>query len=81
MENCHGNMGSHGMMMGHGECNDMPCCKDMKEGKEMEEGCPFDKKGKCIGDEKKCKEMMEKEENEGASKDTLSKKADTKSKK
>jgi hypothetical protein len=70
MEKCYGGMGGHGMMMIHGGCNDMPCCKEM-EGEEG--GCPFDKKGKCMGDEKKCKEMMEK--------DTVVNKADTKVKK
>ena len=68
--------------MGSGECEYMPCCKGMKEGKEMEGGCPFDKNGKCTGDEKKCKEMMEKEGNEESmSKDTIVKKADMKAKK
>ena len=79
MEKCHGDMRGHGMMMGRGECNDMPCCKDMKDGKEMDGGCPFDKKGKCMGDEKKCKEMMEKEET--IIKDTIVKKGDMKTKK
>src|ERR1017187_4650694 len=82
MENCHRGMGYHGMMMGRGECGEMSSCKGMKGYEEKEEGCPFDKKGKCIGDEKKCKEMMAKEENqESAAKDTIATKANSKAKK
>ena len=63
-------MSGHGMMMKmHGGCNmeemdgccmggDMKgCCKEMSScGKD--ENCPFDKDGKCTGDESKCMKDM-----------------------
>ena len=77
MEKCMKEMGCEKMMMmyGHGGCDmegmESKCCKEKMEGcKDMDkEECPYDKNGKCMGDEKKCK--MEK--GEGMAKDTLKK--------
>ena len=68
MEKCmSGGMGHHCMMMKmHGGCDmegmgegaskeKMEGCKDMDK-----KDCPFDKSGKCTGDEKKCKMDMDK---------------------
>lgn len=85
----HGGMGDCKMM--NGDCDDMPCCKSMMRGEcgEMDGGhggkmedCPFDKNGKCMGDEAKCKEMMkgcDMKDDGKASKDTT-KKAEVKKK-
>ncbi|MEI6815478.1 MAG: hypothetical protein WCL14_02615 [Bacteroidota bacterium] len=61
MEKCmDGDMKHCKMMMMHkSDCEEMSGCDMMKKGEseEMEGACPYDKNGKCIGDEKKCKEM------------------------
>jgi hypothetical protein len=82
--------GMHRMMM-KGGCDGMSECHGMMKGEcgEMDgghegkmENCPYDKNGKCMGDEAKCKEMMKDgDDKDGkASKDTLSKKAEVKKK-
>jgi hypothetical protein len=90
MEKCMmGGKGCH-MMMWKGGCDGMSECHGMMKGEcgEMEgghegnmENCPYDKNGKCMGDEAKCKEMMKDggDKDGKASKDT-SKKAEVKKK-
>jgi hypothetical protein len=70
------------MMKSH--CEGMSECHSMMKGecKEMEGSCPYDKNGKCTGDEAKCKEMMKDGDGKDgkSGKDTISSKADTKKK-